>query len=384
MSLSYESRLTTQMLCVCSNTTAYTFVPVSMTEKYKLPPEHRVKPVPLDVTSRAQQYDGFMTSAVSRFDKTEGALYCGGKWYPQKWTYWTYAAPTSFVSPAMAYTSLWAGAIRLKIQADKVSFAESIGEWRECVGLVESAVKTLQRAKRAAVGLLKSRRRIRTAGRWFKAQFGKGPNSRLELLDAVQLDLAIKFGIKPTANLIYDSIQELKVVRKRDRRLQVTTPEVAYKYIKGTYGGAYAAKGVRTSRCIVKVRYKEDSSNFTAGNLAESLWAGTNLSFVLDWFVDVSGYLRSFNGMLGVTLVSATVSHREKVKAEDTRLPGPAFNGSQGYTLVTPGKGEFRAFKRDKLTTLPFADLPAFHLPDSELWERLATLTEILVMQRRK
>lgn len=384
MSMSYESRVTETMTCVCSSTTKSSLVAVSSTELSKLPPEHRVKPNPLDVTGRPKQWRGFSTSTVSKFTKKEGALYCGGVYHPQYWAWYTYKSPLLYVDIPKEYPNSWAKAIRLKIQDDKVSFAETIGEWREALGLLSSAKNTLQRSARLARELLSGRGRRRALLRWFRGQFGRSPRDKLQLLDAVQLDLAIKFGIKPTADLLYDSIQALKVVRARDRRLQVTVPDYSYASIKGTYGGALTTKGTRTSRCIVRVRYKEDSSNFTAGNLAEALWAGTSMSFVLDWFIDVGGYLESFNGLLGVDLVSASVSHKETLTFEDNRLPGLAFNGYQGYTNLSPGKGGFKSFERVKLITLPFADLPVFKLPDTDLWQRLHTLNEIFVSLRRR
>lgn len=380
----YGSKVTERMISVCKSWEKSSWVTLSLTDRYDLPPEHRVKPNPLDVTGRAKQWHGSATSKLTFSSKRQGALYCYGTWHAQYWTWYQYTAPHAYAALTTDYPDSWAKAIRLKIQDDKISFAETIGEWRESLGLLSSAEKTLRRSAKLARQLLSKRKRRRALSRWFRGQFGRSPRDKLQLMDAVQLDLAIKFGIKPTADLLYDSIQALKIVRARDRRIQVTVPDVYYNELKGTYGGALVTTGRRTSRCIVRVRYKEDSSNFTAGNLAESIWAGIPISFVFDWFVDVGGYLESFNGLHGVNLVSASVSHREELEYEDSRLPGMAFNGSQGYTILTPGKGKYKSFERQKLTTLPFADLPTFKLPDTDLWERLHTLNEIFVSLRRR
>lgn len=275
------------------------------------------------------------------------------------------------------YRDGWIQAIRNKLQSDKVSFADTIGEWRETVGLFGSAVRTLSRASDAARRILKGRGARRTLKRWFRQQFGRNPNTPVELVDAVSLDLAIKFGIKPTINQIWDALAALGRVSARKRRLQVSTVSDARSQTPGNQG-VLQLKGIRKSRCVIWVTYDLESSNFTSGNLAEALWAGTTMSFVIDWFIDVGGYLSSFNAMNGVSSFVGFVSHKEKVEGTDTRKYFAGANSA----LVKAGTIRFERKTRIKLTSLPFADPPTFELPSSDLFERLTTLMEILYTMR--
>jgi hypothetical protein len=349
---------------------------VAYTDEYSIPPEHRPKPDPLDITNRRNQWT--YKSTALRYSRR----YEWKEWdwsYPPYYTRYTLCSRTeySFVVetgiPALPHASGWILAIRNKLQDDKVSFAETIGEWREGVGLLGSAWNTLKRGAKAARDLLKKRNRRRTLKKWFRAQFGKSPDSPLELLDAVSLDLSIKFGLKPTLNQIWDTLDALGHVAPRKRRLQVTVPDKASIEVPGTFGGSLSYEETLSSRCVIWVTYDLDSSLFTAGNLAESLWAGTSLSFVLDWFIDVGGYLSSFNALKGVSSFTGFVSQKTNGTGHDVRTM------VSGGVISTAGKIEWKSKERLVLTSLPFADLPTFKLPDTDLWSRLHSLNEMFV-----
>jgi hypothetical protein len=50
-----------------------------------------------------------------------------------------------------------------------------------------------------------------------------------------------------------------------------------------------------------------------------------------------------------------------------------------GGVVVAAGKIEWSTKARAILTNLPFADLPTFKLPDTDLWSRLHSLNEMFV-----
>lgn len=102
------------------------------------------------------------------------------------------------------------------------------------------------------------------------------------------------------------------------------------------------------------------------------------MSFVIDWFIDVGGYLSSFNALSGVSSFVGFVSHKEKVEGTDTRK---YFSGTKS-ALVKVGTVRWEGKTRIKLTRLPFADPPTFKLPSSDLSGRLTTLMEILYTMR--
>lgn len=364
---------------VCSHTTRTVLSP-KIAERWfvdKLPPEHRKKPRPLDITSRAEQVRFLSTySASSSWDIYSRRCSVVSKPHATTTIAYEYDIYPEFLT-SFSHRDGWIQAIRNKLQSDKVSFADTIGEWRETVGLFGSAVRTLSRAVGAARRVLKGRGARRTLKRWFRQQFGRNPNTPVELVDAVSLDLAIKFGIKPTLNQIWDTLEALGRVSARKRRLQVSTVSEA-RQTQSDFRGVLQFKSTRKSRCVIWVTYDLESSNFTAGNLAEALWAGTTMSFVIDWFIDVGGYLSSFNAMNGVSSFVGFVSHKEKVEGTDTRK----YFTDTTSALVKAGTIKWERKKRIKLTSLPFADPPTFKLPSSDLFGRLTTLMEILYTMR--
>lgn len=351
---------------------------VGAKEVLKLPPEHRVKPAPLDVTPRALQYT--MEADCLILCKHKHMSWCyteSSGWQPVYEDEFAYGATIIAQPTGLIYDEGWIQAMRLKLQEDKVSFADTIGEWRESVKLLGSSVSTLTRAFALAKKILRRRANRRDLSKWFRTQFGRGPTSKLELMDAVSLDLAIKFGIKPNLNLLWDTLAAAGRVKPRIRRLQVTVKDKAKKSYPGPTG-SLRIEGTRSVRAIAFVRYDVGSSEFTRGNLGESLWAGIPVSFVIDWFFDVGSYLSSFNAMNGVESFTCVKCIREEVKQIDDRI---LWNGAE---LIQPCTAKYKSFERQVIGSLPFSDPPSLKLPDSELWERLWTLTEILGSLRRR
>jgi hypothetical protein len=272
----------------------------------------------------------------------------------------------------------WELSLRNKIQADKVSLAETIGEWRESVGYLHGSVKVLQKAWRKMKTIWRLRRNRRALARWFKSQFKRSPNSKVELQDAVSIDLAVKFGIVPMAGLLMDSLEALNRIQLAYRRIQVTVKGASYRTVDGPYSGSCRSTYERSVRAVAYVKYDVNSSEFTAGNLAESLWAGTSLSFVIDWFWDIGSYLSSFNAMQGVTAFRAAICTRDRVSVvSDFNRAGAS------YVCVKPHIYLKRSYKRDVITTIPYAHLPKPKLPDGFIWGRLWSSTEILSTMRR-
>jgi hypothetical protein len=272
----------------------------------------------------------------------------------------------------------WELSLRNKIQADKVSLAETIGEWRESVGLLNGGVKVLQKAWRKVKKAWQLRRNRRAFMRWFKSQFGRAPNSKVELQDAVSLDLAVKFGLVPMTGLLMDSLDALDRIQLAYRRLQVTVRGDSYRTVNGPFSGSCRSTYERSVRAIAYVKYDVNSSEFTAGNLAESLWAGTSLSFIIDWFWDIGSYLSSFNAMQGIEAFVAAICTRDRVSVVSD------FNrAGVDYVCVKPHVYLKRSYKRDVITTIPFAHLPKPKLPDGFIWGRLFSSVEILSTMRR-
>lgn len=271
----------------------------------------------------------------------------------------------------------WALALRNKIQDDKVSFADTIGEWRESVQLLEGAANLVQKAYRHAKALWRFRKNRRALARYFRRDFGRDPRDKFELFDIVQTDLLIKFGLKPTCDLVWDSLEALDIVKKAARRIQVTVPiEERYSY-PGASSGQLDVVRTRSYRAVAYVHYDVEDTNFTSGNIAEALWAGTRASFIIDWFYDVGSYLKAFNAMNGVRSLKGTLTKRETIRATDRRVDNVT------YSLKSPGKWIEIRNEREVFTTIPLPDLPGFRIPETDLWSRLHTCIEILASTRR-
>jgi hypothetical protein len=267
--------------------------------------------------------------------------------------------------------------MRNKIDDDKVNFAESIGEWRESVKTVAAAADVLHRAWWTARDIMKARKNRRVYSRWFREQFGSGPQNRLHLTDAVSMDLAMKWGIQPLADQVYDTLSQYDRLHSCLRRLQVTLKTDGARVTKGKYGGSEKLDSSLSVRAIAWVKYDPENRDFTAGNLAESLWAGTPLSFVLDWWIDISSYLHSFTVMQGVEEVNVSLVKRFVDVIRDDRV-----QDQKNAYCVQPGLGRFKRTTRSVLTSIPFATYPSVRRPETDLWKRLFSLTEVLVTLR--
>lgn len=369
--------VTRQLVQPCLDVTSYTDTAVSTVDTLKLPPQHRVKPNPLDLTSRGLQYTDAMTYTVERRAAPMRYLCSGKGWmsgYVDEHRYYLPGRPY-FYTP----TPNWTLALRNKIIDDKVSFAEAIGEWRESVGLVEQAAGTLQKATRQAQKLWRSRKSRRACRKWFKDLFKRDPANKFEVMDAVSVDLAIKFGIKPTLDLAYDSIQQLERYLLAERRLQVTVKTVDEKSYPGNYGGSYKIKVEKSYRAICYVRYDMDSREFTSGNLAESLWAGTRLSFMVDWWWNFGSYLSALSALGGTKSTRGVLCQRERVTGIDRRI-----NSGAGFSNVVQGRWIKKSYQRTAFTSVPLPDLPSFRPPTTMLKERLVSAMEILATLRHK
>jgi hypothetical protein len=197
-------------------------------------------------------------------------------------------------------------------------------------------------------------------------------------MDAVRVDLAIKFGIKPMAQLAWDSVEQLDRVLQMERRIQVTLENEGTLNVAGRFGGVYTVKRTLSSRAIAFVRYDPNNREFTSGNLAEALWAGTRLSFMLDWFWNFGGYLSSFNAMGGVVSFRGVVCRRDTRTGVDRRV-----DFGSAYKVIREGRWVYKSYRRDLVSTIPMASLPEPSLPTSNIWGRLFSSIEVFASMRK-
>lgn len=273
----------------------------------------------------------------------------------------------------------WAEAARNKIRSRVVSYAETIGEYRESIRMLEKSAGLLKRAYRIAKAMWRNKRNrraiiniLRRNGRWLV----RGDNDRFEFYDLVSADLAIKFGIIPLSGLLHDTLTQASLTRARGFRTQVTVP--VHKTVKtpGPLGGTLIQKAEVSSRAILYVRMKDTAGDYTAGSLPEALWAGTRASFMLDWFFNVSSYLSALDAMREVASVRGCVVTKTRIFVQDSRtLAG-------GYTCVKPRKKLERRYVRNGISSIPLPRISDNGQFNGDHWKLLSAI-EVLWSLRR-
>lgn len=372
----YQRVKTSEYIMYCGTLrTNFSSVSVEQVDENTLPRESRKRPDPLDLTKRAKQYREVRTPRVASKISNQVST-CNGK--PTTWPRqdWDYAMPPTLI-PSVDEPD-WALDLRNKIQEDKVSFAESIGEWKQAVKATESVWRILARAAKRVRQLWRVRKNRRAFRDLFRRIMERDPDSKVELYDFANVDMALKFGILPQVQLAYDSAEAVNRISKLWRRLQVTKYAQGVEEVPGDGGGYYRVTAKKSVRAIAYVRYDPENRDFTSGNLAEALWAGTRLSFIVDWAVNVGSYLSSFNAMKGVIGFKAVLCRRETRKGVDTRIP-------TGYTTCQKaGSMIYRSYERTVVQSLPWADHPPVPLFANSSIGKMVSAAEIFWSIRRR
>jgi len=113
--------------------------------------------------------------------------------------------------------------------------------------------------------------------------------------------LEFQYGWKPLAQTIYDSAVELQTQRPPVMRIteRAKGKNSSSLSSQGPYNGG-SVQLETSSRCLVQCEFGVNASslnllsNFTSVNPVSIAWELTPYSFVVDWFLDIGGYMRSF------------------------------------------------------------------------------------------
>lgn len=140
------------------------------------------------------------------------------------------------------------------------------------------------------------------------------------------------------------------------------------------------------SRCKYVVHYRLDSYSRAAlgstgiNNPLSILWEIVPYSFVVDWFIDVSGYLKTLMQFDGFELVDGSIS--TKWDAKMIKILNSHSEGSWG-SVTTGGTCNFHEwqFQRDPIVAFPSQALPSFRNPldKGPLWK---TITSIALLRQ--
>lgn len=369
--MSYENLYATQMTTMTTSSGGCTYnvgtrVVNGFVMVNKNPRQRRPKPdnlllktsmTPLPLQSVTRAWNG------KRTIRTTGDSLCLG--VPITWVQVVEQAVPASYMPDVVWPSIdWPQAVRLKVASQQVNFAENIGEYRETLKQLEGVGNVLKRAGFTARRLWRNRksrkkftrqigRELRKFGQTFK------PKTPFEWRDAVGTHLAITYGVTPMVSQLEDVLTELDRVKQRTIKVQVTMSRNA-KEVQKTFGGMKGSaivNGVKTQRARIFIRFQANHGSFTAGNLASSIWAGTKLSFMVDWAVNVGSYLESLTALSGVEEVWGTVTTKYASRLVSTAVPA-------GSVLVEPLYVNYRAHDRQLVSHIPLPSRVEVQIPD--------------------
>lgn len=248
-------------------------------------------------------------------------------------------------------------AVRLGIKDQSMNLADFIGEYRETVDMMSSAVK----------GVVDTIRNVRDAvrGRAPKAQknvFGRRAkqygltrtNWHHRLRNLPSAVLLSDFGLAPMVDSAREALEVWNaratqpLIRRITSSRRVTSTQPGF---EAGYTGKYESTCIDSKRAIVYVRYDPEKSHvYTAGNAFEAYWASVPFSFLIDKFVNFGDFLSSLDAMVGVLECQGTITTKRIWDAWSEQLPTSW--AAAGYNVVTPGKVHMHSYQREVIGQL--------------------------------
>lgn len=298
-------------------------------------PSRRPKPDDLlaHLTARGPYYRESYVYTWSKWTRTYESS-CSGVSTPTEQNRWFYQIPHEGVAwPELAVPS-WEIPMRNKINDFQVSLADTIGEWRETAKAVRGGAYALRRAYRFFRRLRRMPRH-----RWPRELKHLWQRRRtLTFGDLPSKYLAIQFGILPWVQFAVDSAEALERAATKGlmQKFCVTRNVDWSKNFGSPLGvGAAVAQMNKSVRAVFYVRYRPYTPDFTAGNGLDALWAGTPMSFMVDWFISVGDWLAAVGALNNVESVRGTVVTRTRKSVVDTRPSGYTYvGGLAGFPVI--------------------------------------------------
>lgn len=345
-------------------------------------PERRVKPPPgqlLDsLTARATQ--SIVVSEYGHQVKLDPyRAYCAAT----RQTYDVLKRSENYFAAGGDYPTApyidWALKARIKIKANSVGYAETIGEYKEAISYLTGGASILKRAYTAVKWLWKSRRHRKL---WFK-RFRKtgllGEHlsgvKKFDFYDVVGTYLAIQFGITPIISQLQDSLTSYQINRGKGKRMVVSTGQTVTKTTNGLVSGTSVVKLRESKRVVLYIHFRT-LPEINSGNLAEALWAGTRLSFIVDWFYNIGEYLSSLDALSDVVSVKGVVCTRRTITVRDDRV------SNKPWSVTQPARYRSTAQWREVVGSIPQARGPATRGVNSFSFGKLLSAMAILLHLR--
>lgn len=262
--------------------------------------------------------------------------------------------------------------VLLKLKDQKINLAQAYAERGQTLALLTDIVGRLGRAAAAM-------RHGDTVGA--AAALGvPGPSGRIPKRGSSSERLAsnwlaFQYGVRPLLGDVYGALEHL-----RTRTLQNTKPLRVSSESGANTSWSTSSKDqsmVTTEEYEVKVQCKctiyyalisaelHELSQLGITNPVLLSWELTKFSFVVDWLLNVSAWLNSFDAASGYNFYEGSTTTYEKRRRQQT----VHCNGPYGYRTTlqqyTVGSTDVVSVKRDKLTSFPIMTLPAFRDPSS-------------------
>lgn len=336
-------------------------------------PDHRSKPTNLlaALTPRGPFYREIYRFREEVNVRTGAFMHNGVSvtWYETTHTYNPYIGydSTGLAAPDVSIP------LRNAIKNERVSLAESIGEWRETARAVSGGAAALRNVAQFVASLR------RTPYRYWPKRFRKLWNRRrtLSLHDIPAAYVVTQFGVLPWIELAVASGQALALRDGRPlvRRFKVSRTSSASKEVQGTYGGARRTRESITMTSVAYVIYKSNIGCFTAGNPLEAIWAGVPCSFMVDWFLGVGSWLSAIDALDGVSSYTGCTTRRDIRTVFDSRV-----NRFPTGSLARKGSMTRKFYQRTPLSTVMPA-LPQWR--PSVSWGKLMSSMAILHQLKR-
>lgn len=186
--------------------------------------------------------------------------------------------------------------------------------------------------------------------------------------------LEYTYGWKPLANSIYETGHKLLLSSDLTSRILVqaqhTERLTERTYFPGTFyavGDKLVWSAMHSSRVRFSIYYGlapnrlDALAGFTSLNPVSIAWELIPYSFVVDWFVNVGGYLRNFENALlyGSSFVSGYMTQTQLTQ-QSAFDQGGSRVGNVSYTVNLQGNQRITDFKRTVLQRSPYPKVPRF------------------------
>jgi hypothetical protein len=258
--------------------------------------------------------------------------------------------------------------------------------------LYNAALSRLNEKVRGSIDLSVDIVQAASTARMFKAankvvQLAQIAQLRPKAIGAAWLEL--QYGWKPLLGTIYDTVDKIHDViisdyrRVRGRASEsVPTGEKISETVEeyGTLKGLVNRKGKYTCEIglLIKTSLDDSAAAYSSLNPISIAWELVPFSFVVDWFIDIGGYLRNMETSLLYSNAFVT-GYRSDGCWFDATWESHQSPTSFGWHSVSSSLKQ-RSFIRTKLTQYPVPRLPSFRadLGSTRLLNAAALLSQAL------